>query len=63
MILMSKIKNALRCTEKFKDEELEALLHEGSCQILAEFAESLEIDNTTVSKRLKILETIQKQGH
>jgi len=54
MILMSKIKNAL--AQKFEDEELEALLHEGSCQTLAELAESLEVDHTTFSKRLKVLE-------
>jgi len=44
----------------FEDEELQALLHEDSCQMLAELAESLGVDNTTVSKRLKILEMIQK---
>jgi len=49
--------------KKFEDEELKALLHEDSCQTLAELAESLEIDHTTVSKRLKVLKMIQKQGH
>jgi len=42
-ILMLKIKNAL-APKKFEDEELEALLHENSCQTLAEFAESLKVD-------------------
>jgi len=46
--------------KKFEDEELEALLHEDSCQTLTEFAESLEVDHTTVLKRLKILGTIRK---
>ena len=41
--------------QKFEDEELEALLDEDSCQTLAELAESLRVDYTTVSKRLKAL--------
>lgn len=45
------------------DEELEALLHEGSCQAQAELSESLGIDLTTVSTRLKSLGMIQRQGH
>ncbi|EFN71498.1 Histone-lysine N-methyltransferase SETMAR, partial [Camponotus floridanus] len=49
--------------KKFEDEELEALLHEDSCQTLDELAESLGVDHTTVSKRLKVLGIIQKQGH
>jgi len=49
--------------EKVEDEELETLLHEDSSQTLAELAESLGVDHTTVSKRLKVLEMIQKQGH
>ena len=31
--------------------------------MLAELAESLGVDHTTVSKRLKVLGMIQKQGH
>ena len=49
--------------KKFEDEELEALLHEDSGQTQAELAESLGVDYTTVLKRLKALEMIQKQGH
>ena len=49
---MLKIKNVRK---KFEDEELEALLDEDSCQTLAELAESLGVDHTTVSKRLKVL--------
>ncbi|XP_020294528.1 uncharacterized protein LOC109860081 [Pseudomyrmex gracilis] len=49
--------------KKFEDEELEALLHKDSCQTLAELEESLGVDDTTVSKRLKVLGMIQKQGH
>jgi len=48
--------------KKFENEKLEALLREDSCQTLAELAESLEVDHTTVSKRLKALGMIQKQG-
>jgi len=49
--------------KKFEDEELEVLLHENSCQTLDELAESLEVDHTIVSKCLKVLGMIQKQGH
>ena len=49
--------------KKFKDEELEALFNKASYQTLAEFTESLETDHTTVSKRLKTLGMIQKQGN
>lgn len=42
----------------FEDEELEALLH-----AQAELPESLGVDHTTVSKRLKVLGIIQKQEH
>jgi len=42
---------------------LEALRHEDSCQTLDELAESLGVNHTTVSKRLKVLGMIQKQGH
>jgi len=41
--------------KKFEDEELEALLHEYSYQMLAELTESLGIDYITVSKHLKVL--------
>ena len=47
--------------KRFEDEELEELLHEDLCQ--AELAESLGVDYTTVSKRLKALRMIQKQRH
>ncbi|GBO26683.1 hypothetical protein AVEN_220001-1 [Araneus ventricosus] len=52
MILMLKIKNSLV-----------ALLHEDSCQTLVELSESLAVDHTTISKRLKALRMIQKQCH
>ncbi|GBM73865.1 hypothetical protein AVEN_90552-1 [Araneus ventricosus] len=53
VILMSKIK-------RNSPEEMEASLHEDSCQTRAELAE-LGVDHTTVSKCLKALGMIQKQ--
>ena len=44
-------------------ENVMTLLHQNSCQAQAELAESLEVDPTKVSKRLKALEIIQKQGY
>ena len=52
-----------RSKKKFEDEKWEALLHEDSCQAQTEFAESLRVDHTAVSKYLKALGMIQKQGH
>lgn len=49
--------------KKFEDKELEKLLNEDPCQTLAELGKSLQVDDTTVPKRLKALGTIQKQGH
>ena len=46
--------------KKFENEELEALLHEDSCQVQAELAESIGVDCITVSKCLKVLAVIQK---
>jgi len=43
-----------------KFEELKALLYEDSCQTLVELAESLGVDYTTVSKRLKVLGIIRR---
>ncbi len=45
------LKITLWCIKKFEDEELEALLHEDSCQVLAELAESLGVDHTQWQKR------------
>ena len=50
--------------KKFQDKELEVLLHEDSCQVQVELADSLGVvDHTTVSKHLKTLGMIKKQGH
>jgi len=40
------------------DEDWETLLHEDSCQTLAELAQLLGVDHITVLKRLKVLEMI-----
>jgi len=45
----------------FKDAELEALLHEDSCQTQEEFAGSLGVTQQAISKRLKAMAMIQKQ--
>ena len=48
--------------KKFEDKELEELLDQDPCQTLAEHGKSLQVDESTVSKRLKGLGMIQKQG-
>ena len=49
--------------KKFEDEELEALLDEYCCQTQEELAESLEVTQAAISKRLKAARYIQKQGN
>lgn len=49
--------------KKFEDEKLEELLDQDRCQTLAELGKTLQVDESTVSKRLKVLGMIQKQGH
>jgi len=63
MILNLRIRNVLAHRQSFKDEELKELLDQDSCQTLAEFGKILQVDASTVSKRLKALGMIQKQGH
>ncbi|KAG5315239.1 MOS1T transposase, partial [Pseudoatta argentina] len=46
-----------------QDKELEQLLDEDPSQTLSEFGKILQVDESTVSKRLKGLGMIQKQGH
>ena len=48
---------------KFEDKELEEILDEDRSQTLVELGRPLQVDESTVSKRLKMLGTIQKQGH
>lgn len=47
----------------FEDAELEALLNEDSCQSQEELARSLGVTQQAISKRLKDMGMIQKQGN
>ncbi|KAG5327135.1 SRGEF factor, partial [Pseudoatta argentina] len=49
--------------KKFQDKELELLLDEDPAQTLSELGKILQVDESTVSKRLKGLGMIHKQGH
>ncbi|KAG5319318.1 MOS1T transposase, partial [Pseudoatta argentina] len=49
--------------KKFQDKELEQLLDEDPSQTLSELGKILQVNESTVSKRLKGLGMIQKQGH
>ena len=47
----------------FEDSKLEALLAEDSCQIQEELGESLGMTQNAISKCLKVMGMIQKQGN
>lgn len=49
--------------KKFEDAELEALLDEDPCQTEEELAETLNVDQSTVSRRLHKMGMVQKQGN
>lgn len=49
--------------KKFNDEQLEELLDEDPCQTQAELAAVLNVDRSTVEKRLQGMGLIQKQGN
>ncbi|GBP26481.1 Mariner Mos1 transposase [Eumeta japonica] len=49
--------------KKFEDKKLEELLDQERCQMLTELGKTLQVDVSTVSKLLKVLGMIQKQGH
>ncbi|GBP55459.1 Mariner Mos1 transposase [Eumeta japonica] len=49
--------------KKFEDEKLEELLDQDRCQTLTELGKTLQVNESTVSKHLKVLGMIQKQGH
>lgn len=48
--------------KKFEDEELQAIIKEDPCQTLEEIAQTLNVERSTVGKRLHVLGMIQKQG-
>ncbi|GFS95170.1 mariner Mos1 transposase [Trichonephila clavipes] len=47
----------------FEDAELEALLDQDSCQTQQELSGSLGVTQQAISKRLKVMGMIQKQGN
>ncbi|GBP19498.1 Mariner Mos1 transposase [Eumeta japonica] len=49
--------------KKFEDEKLEELLNQNRSQTLTELGKMLGEDESTVSKCVKVLEIIQKQGN
>ena len=49
--------------KKFEDKEFKEIVNEDRSQMLAELGKTLQVDELTVSKRLKVLGMIQKQGH
>jgi len=49
--------------KKFEDEELEELVDQDPCQTLQELSESLNVDKSTVSRRLHSIGLVQKLGN
>ena len=51
--------------KKFENKKLEEILHEDRSLTLAKLGKTLQVDESTVSKRLEVLASgmIQKQGH
>lgn len=49
--------------KKFENEKLEALLNENPHQTLKELADALNVTQMAVSKRLKAMGLVQKQGN
>ena len=60
MILNLRIKKVLAHRIKIEDKELEKILDEDRSQTLAVLGKTLQVDESTVSKRLKVLGMIQK---
>ena len=56
-------KKCFGAPKKFEDKEFEEILDEDRSQTLAELGKTLQVDESTVSKRLKVLGMIQKQGY
>ena len=63
MIFKLEDKGRSGAPKKFEDKELEEILDEDRSQTLVELGKTLQVDKLTVSKRLKVLGMIQKQGH
>ena len=49
--------------KKFEDKELDEILDVNRSQTLKELGKTLQVDESTVSTRLKVLGMIQRQGH
>ena len=49
--------------KKFEDAELQALLEEDSCLSLDRLAKELNVDRSTVGKRLHAMGMVQKEGN
>ena len=49
--------------KKFEDAELQALLGEDSCLSLDRLAKELNVDRSTVGKRLHAMGMVQKEGN
>ena len=60
MILNLRIKNVLAHRKKIDDKELKEILDEDRSQTLAELEKTLQVNESTVSKRLKVLGMIQR---
>lgn len=45
----------------FNEEELEQLLAQDLCQMLEEIANIIQVDTSTISKHLKLLEMVENQ--
>ena len=56
-------KERLGQPKKFECTELEAFIDQGPCVMLEMMAGELNLDVSTVSKRLKAMGVIQRQGH
>ena len=59
MILNLRIKHVLTHQRNFEDKELEEILDEDRSQTLVDIGKTLQVDESTVSKRLKVLGIIQ----
>ena len=61
--MKERVVSGVRKEKIFEDSELEALLARDLCQMQEELAESLEVTQQAISKRLEAMGMIQKQGN